>query len=228
MPITKKKNKKRQKINTALGHTIQLGRASQVVIWRDINNTNVYSKYQIIKKKSFTVSLLFNWINLCIKMSPLKYSLHSLHWRGLIVKKQPAWLVHHREEPSSNDGFLGGFFFLLFQQRNQSQWIMGLSVAITCFSSTSWAKYSWKNSHFVHFFLSSSLMAKVQIRNQNRTPVSEFPFRTCTLLLRSVKQSNFHARLGSQGSKKGTSYCIYFPILPWKVSGQNSTTSKLE
>lgn len=101
--IIKEREKKR--IDTVLGQTVRLGRAHQVVIWREMNR-NIHSKYQIKKKKSLIVSqcILKNFP--FIKMSPFKYILHSLNRQGLRVKKQPARLTHQREEPSSNEIYI--------------------------------------------------------------------------------------------------------------------------
>lgn len=71
-------------------------------------------------------------------------------------------------------------------------------------------KVSWKNS-FCTFFLSSSLSAKVQMKKQNRTPVSEFPFRTCLLPLPSVKQSYLHVGWSQSG------YCAQWPFKKRKL-----------
>jgi len=131
----------------------------------------------------------------CIKVSPFKYILHFLNRQGLIVKSS----LHDQciREPSSNDFF----FFLTFPQwMNKSQWIIRLSVAITCSNSTSWAKYPGRiHILYIFFFLSADLTAEVQMRKENRTPVSEFPFRTCSLLLQTVKQSDFHENKSQSG-----------------------------
>lgn len=110
-------------------------------------------------------------------------------------------------------------FYKTFPQRgNKSQWIMGLSVAITCSNSTSWAMYLRIHTYF---FSSANLTAKVQMRN--KIPYSEFPFRTSSLLLHRAKQLSCMmkvslANVSGGHLKREFTILAFITIFSWNIS----------
>lgn len=109
-------------------------------------------------------------------------------------------------------------FYKTFPRGNKSQWIMGLSVAITCSNSTSWAMYLRIHTYF---FSSANLTAKVQMRN--KIPYSEFPFRTSSLLLHRAKQLSCMmkvslANVSGGHLKREFTILAFITIFSWNIS----------